>query len=862
MEWPYKINIIGGRRCGLLKPSRYCRNFIASPWLLMFFVSFLVTHIQAQTNPETPSVEKPARINPTGRTLELHTTLRNGETVVGSVLLSISSDDAFSFSAAGISELLTGSLLPQVLQKVNGRAQDGRLRPDDFIAEGIELKFNPSAFELVLNIPKALQRDTLLSLNRNTDNRKYLSPADISGYLNLRLGATSKMQKDSESNSHIVSQSHSIETAVRALQTVLEVEARYDKPSGEEGGEFYRQSSRLVYDVPQSATRIVAGDIFTFGSQLQDSSDLLGLGISRNFDLIPSRNVRPSAARRFRLLRPSDVDVFVDGVLVRRLSLQAGVFNLQDIPLASGSNDVELVIEDGDGEIERISFSVATAQELLPSGEFDYSIAAGIQATPGKGGPVYDENNSPVATATARYGVAPWLTLGLDAQGSKGLRQLGGSALFATTAGRFNIALATSSIDKRGDGHALSLGYDADFGRSNPKEKRFLLQADMLSPQFGGIDATPTDELALSDSGTTVLNNSIAVLNASYSQRLSSHLRGSIGFGYSHFREPSDTTYTLRTSVSGAISNTPASWNISLGLQDNKRDGSDVTAFMSLTWPLDKYSRLRFNSTAPDASQQVHYNYNRNTGRVGGIQANLSAETDQDHDASLSGDIEYTANRFRTSLAHESRLTQLSGRERNHTTRARFETSLAFADGNVAIGRPISNSFAIIRRHDSLANNTLRVDQTERGELVHSDWLGNVLVPNLGTYRGQQLNYDVADLPLGYDLGEGAFSVKPPYQAGYSLQVGSDATVTMIGTLIDSLSGEALGLIAGEAVYQNDPDVEPIIFFSNRKGRFAISGMRPGDYLLKLTTQPVRSHRVVIEAGTTALLRVGEIKVK
>ncbi len=860
MEWPYKINLISGGLFRLIKLLRNLLEIILSPWLLLVFLSFYITHTQAQSKPVTSSDKSTVRINQTGRTLELHTTLRHGETIVGSVLLRIEPNDALSFSAVGITELLAGFILPKVRQKLNDQAQDERLSPKNFTAVGIELRFDAQAFELVLSIPKALQRDKLLSLNRSSDNRSYQRPAALSAYLNLRLGVTNSMEKDSENSNHILSQSHSVKAAVRTLGTVLEVEARFDKPSGSAPGKFYRHSSRLTYDLPQSATRIVAGDIFTFGSQLQDSTDLLGLGISRDFDLIPSRNVRPSGARRFRLLRPSDVEVYVDGILIRRLRLPTGIFNLQDIPLASGSNDIELVIKDGSGEVERISFSVSTGQDLLASGEFDYSIAAGIKANPGLGGPEYHKTK-PVVTATTRLGVTPWLTLGLDFQASKGVRQYGGSALLATPAGRFNVALATSRVDKRAKGHALSLSYDTQFTRNNTKGKHFTLQAEMLSSQFGGVNVFPVDEINLANS-STVLNNSVAIINASYSQRLSAQLKGSIGVGYSRLRHPSQRIYTLRTAVSGVIADTSASWNFSLGLQKRQRKSNDVSALFSLNWRLGKHSRLRVISAAPDLSQQIHYDYNRNAGRVGGIKTNISVESDQSDDVSLSGGIEYIANRFRTTLDHQSRFTQLSGRERNHTTRVGFETALAFADGNIAIGRSIGNSFAIIRPHASLANNILRVDQTDDSVLVRSDGLGNLLIPDLGTYRGRLINYDVAELPLGYDLGEGAFSVKPPYQAGYSLQVGSDATVTMIGTLVDDQNGEVLGLVAGEAIYQNDPDVEPIVFFSNRKGRFAISGMKPGDYQLKLTTQPVRSYRIVVEEGTNALLRVGKIKVK
>ncbi|MGB1236724.1 MAG: fimbria/pilus outer membrane usher protein [Pseudomonadales bacterium] len=796
-------------------------------------------------------------LNPSNRTLELHTTLRHANSIIATVLLSVSAQDELSLSADGVLSLLAPLIEADALRKIRSRANSGRLALADFNIEGISLHFDRSALELVLHIPPSLELDKAVSLHRDSDNRRYVKPANISGYINLRLGLTSQKTNGVESSERTFSQSHSVEAAVRALSSVVELEGRFEKPDTSSRSRFYRQGSRVSYDFAASSTRVTGGDLFTFGSHFQDSADILGLGVSRDFDLIPTRNVRPSAGRRFRLQRPSDVDVFVDGVLVRKLHLAAGSFNLQDIPLVAGSNNIELLIEDASGASERINFNVATAQDLLASGEFDYSIAAGVVATPSASGPDY-QSDSEIATATARYGVAPWLTLGINAQGTQDTRQWGGSALLATDLGRFNLALSRSRIAQRGKGHALSLGFDANFGRSNPRNKSLTLHTELLSSQFGGVGAV-TDTTAPSGEP---LNTSAVLFNAAYSQRFSNNLRGSIGLGYNRMRAPRHELYTLRAGLSGNIGKSAASWNLSVGMQHSQRDGRDDVALLSLSWPLDAHSKIRSDSSAPDVSQELSYHYSRHPGRIGGVRSKLAVRSDPNSDAQISGGLEYTANRFIATLDHDTKLTHLNGRERSHSTRVRVETALAMADGHFAIGRPVSNSFAIVHPHRSLSNNRIVIDQTPQSVLNTSDGLGNVLISDLGSYRGRTINYDVHELPLGYDLGEGAFSVNPPHRAGYSLQVGSDATVTVMGTLIDATTGEPMGLTAGHARYQNDPDVPAIAFFSNRKGRFAITGMKPGDYILELATQPVRTHRVVIGANANALLRLAEIEVK
>ncbi|MDN3683413.1 hypothetical protein QW180_01445 [Vibrio sinaloensis] len=96
--------------------------------------------------------------------------------------------------------------------------------------------------------------------------------------------------------------------------------------------------------------------MYNSGKLLQDAIDILGVGLTRDFTLIPTRNVRPKATQTFTLQRTSSVDVVIDGVVVQRLTLGAGSYNLNDIPLAQGNNDVELIITDSTGQEERVQF--------------------------------------------------------------------------------------------------------------------------------------------------------------------------------------------------------------------------------------------------------------------------------------------------------------------------------------------------------------------------------------------------------------------------------------------------------------------------------------------------------------------------
>ena len=135
------------------------------------------------------------------------------------------------------------------------------------------------------------------------------------------------------------------------------------------------------------------------------------------------------------------------------------------------------------------------------------------------------------------------------------------------------------------------------------------------------------------------------------------------------------------------------------------------------------------------------------------------------------------------------------------------------------------------------------------------------LVPDLVSYNSRLLTFDVDDLPPGYDLGDGAFWLKPGYRRGYVLQIGSDAVFTVIGTLIDNASKQPIPLTSGHAIYLGASPQEPIEFFTNRNGLFAISGLRSGNYRLELNNTQQQTAVLSIDSQSEVLIRLGELYV-
>jgi len=817
-----------------------------------------------ETQPKSPkpttATTSTQRLNPTGKTIDLQVPFKDEDREIGSVSLRIDENDNLSLDADGTLPLLAELFDPDVIQQLSGAAEDGRLTPKNFQVASLDLEFDPGLLELKLITPVESRKDQVVSLADET-----VDPADVdeasslAGYVNIFTGIAHNARAESEGDEEAGSFDQflvDLDTALYLFGPVLESEFTYEDNELNGDGEFFRAGTRLIVDDLERAVRYAGGDLTLRGEGFQDSLDVLGIGVTRSFALQPGRNVRPTGRREFNIERPSSVDVIVNGAVVRRLRLLPGTYDLRDIPLSAGGNDIELLIEDDAGNVQRIDYSTFYDFELLAPGVITFGFGGGIAADFGDE-PEYDENEA-LISSFIRAGALSSLTLGANAQASSTRRQVGVQAITPLVIGNVAIDAAGSHLDGTGFGAALGFDYQYIFANNDPLNRSLILSAEALSANFDGAD--PEDDFDVDEEGDAALNDTALNLSINYSQSLIANMRGSLGANYGFGRGEDSDRYTVTTSVSGPLGRR-ASWLLSgRYLRDTESDDDGVNLLASVNIPLGYNHDVSLSADSTDNEVSSTYSY-RGGSRVGNYGASVGVATSDDEDLSLEAAADYIGNRFRAAVDHDTRFTKLDGDDRVNTTRLRAETAIAFAGDKVAIGRPITDSFAIISSHPTLeGSRDVYADPSEEGDLATSDWLGPALVPSINAYNTQRLVYDVENLPTGYDLGAGAFTLQPTYRSGYSLEVGSAATVTVMGTLEDE-SGEPVSLLAGQAFNKEDKDFEPVVMFTNRVGRFAISGLKPGSYELKLNTKDKRVIEFDVPEQAVGLHRVGKLTI-
>ncbi len=779
-------------------------------------------------------------LNPTGRTVELLVPVREegSGALLGEVRLRITPADELSVEAARLLDAL-GALLSAGAERRLEEAvgADGRLDPADIEAAGLRFVYDPGLVEIRIGVPAGARDVQRLSARPGAPPAEAPptdSPAVFAARVNI--DARADYRHRGPGRDGWVAPRVALDGAMRVLGTVLESDVFVDL----ETGDVDRRFTRMVVDDRARLVRLMAGDILPSTAGFQSAEPLFGVAVERRYRLLdPGRVTRPTGRRSFVLERPADVDLYVDGRLVRRFRLQPGPYELRDFPLAPGANRVRLEIRDDAGRLEVLTFELFFASELLAPGLEEFFFAAGVEAPVEGGEPDYSDD--PIVTGLYRRGVSENLTVGVNLQLNRRAWQVGIGAVAATRIGNLALELALSDHDNAGIGVAAAVEWDLV---PLPLLGQWRFAATAWSADFTDIGDLRAD------------NPFVLELRAGTSFTLPFDVLGTLNLQYGFGRGRTDDRRQVSVNLS-------RSWErFSLGLDASWEDGTGDPGFdVLLTASWDFAPEMRIEATASSEDPRIRASWRREGGPgVGSLSWNLEASADRDG-LELSGDAFYRGARGDVSLAHELRLAGLGGGVRDQRTSLRLATALVWADGEMAVARPVGDAFAILVPHPTLEGRRIFVNPGPEGDQGASGLLGAAVASDLGAYSRARITYEVEDLPPGYDLGPGVFELDPPYGGGYRLVVGSAYNVTALGTLLD-LDGRPVALASGEAVELARPERPPVLVFTNRVGRFGALGLAAGRWRLVLNTLPRLVYEIEIPEGATGLVRLGELRPK
>jgi len=824
--------------------------------------------------PAKPVASKTApKLNPTDRTLSLLVDMRSGDRRLGEIAVKVAPDDTISIHreqfARASASLLRKPLLKRLL---SFPSEDGFVALAALNAAGFRAHFDPH--DMLLRFEPAInQRPRRIIRIRHSPRETVRpeAPARLSGYINIR-AATDYVSASHADVTGLTAPRADLETALRWRDIVLEAEATYD------GSEhiklpgataeitrrhgLIRRGTRLVHDRPENVVRLQAGDVIPPVTGMQRAPDLLGISVERSFrKLRPGENIRPTGKRSFRIARPSTVKVQLNGVTARQIRLDPGEYDLDDLPLRGGANEIRLIITDDVGERRTLDFTSYFDAALLAEDIYEWGLSAGVLSVFDGATLSYDYDHL-IASGFYRLGLSPEVTGEAHFQLTSRTVMSGTSLYTATRFGFFGIEAALSYHDTRGPGAAIEIDWDALKTQTDTAHLR--VSAELKTTEFATAgDKEPFEQYWLT-------------LRASYGRQLTQGVHASISGRYAfasddaRHDEDADDLYSLGLGISTSlwrslglgVSLTYSSQAYSPNLGGDDRHESELRASLRLSWQPDRHSQVTSSVESSNPGASITASRRK---QVGAAEWAATIETIYDDPAeemAIDGALSYAGTRGTIRIAHTASLDARSLETSlepftDQRTSVQIGTAIAFADGHVAIGPPVGpGGFAIVHPHKNLAERTIVVGDPSHPR-TRSDALGPALINNLPSYMPSRLTYDVNNLPVGYDLGTREFALRAPYKAGYALTVGSANAVTVFGTLLDR-EGKPVSLVTGTAE-PHTGESPPVTLFTNAAGRFGAQGLSPGRWRIKMASSPVQHYLVEIPAETQGLFRAGSL---
>ena len=697
-------------------------------------------------------------------------------------------------------------------------------------AMGWSANYDAQRLAIDLAIPLSLRNTESLSLGARQQAvlPGTLRPEPWSWIVNGRLVSTQLAASGTSAASNRLYP----DVAGRWQDWVLEGNGSYDL-SGPDAGGWRRQSTRLVRDWPGDAVRLTLGDATSSSHASATSLALGGVSVSRKFELNPALPIQSEPGSALTLQNGGTVDVRVNGVLARTLSLGPGVYQLSEIPVFTGANAVELTVVEPGGKTRRLVFDYFYDASLLKSGVNEYELLLGALALDSPTGRTYDRSQR-FFSAWWRRGWTEALSAGVSGQwrDSPGMRaQLAGvDAVLATPLGNLAGWLGHSRHTGFG-GYALSGQWRWNHSArrdeaptSLARSVSVIVQARHSSQGYAPV-SSDLPSPALSDAGVR--------LGLLWAGGYSSSLGASVHRSQVSADNTSNWSMSLRSRLD-------RQWSLEGSVAINRQAGAKDTAVgLQLTYTGDASTDNRerglfWQTTAGYQSKDQRQVWDADVaGSTVWMGSDTTWQVNANRSDALSGqDASARARALMGRAEVFVTSTQNSNPSGQNTLR---EVSLASAlvvskGGGWGWAAPVNDSAVQFKPYRGYEGLRLFVDPRSDTSALSSDRFGTPPLASLSAYALRELQLDVENLPQGLSLGADRPMLLPSFRSVVVVPVGTNARTQVSGQLL----GPKRQVLALQAIVLTlQGSAEGIDLFTNRKGFFLSSQLAPGIYEIR-----------------------------
>lgn len=148
--------------------------------------------------------------------------------------------------------------------------------------------------------------------------------------------------------------------------------------ANEDTNETIRTDTYWQKDLPAQMQSLVIGDTIDFASDWSRPARFAGFRWGRDFSLQPSYISYPMPSISGSAALPSTIDILVNNQKTQMQTVNSGPFDLTNIPVVTGSGELNLIVRNLLGQQTLITQSYYTSPKLLEKDVDDFSFQAGF----------------------------------------------------------------------------------------------------------------------------------------------------------------------------------------------------------------------------------------------------------------------------------------------------------------------------------------------------------------------------------------------------------------------------------------------------------------------------------------------------
>ena len=540
--------------------------------------------------------------------------------------------------------------------------------------------------------------------------------------------------------------------------------------------ELVRLDTHWTIDDPSRMRSLRLGDAVTRGGVGGNPLRFSGIQLARNFDVQPGFVTFPLPSLAGSAAVPSVVDIYVNDALHDSRSVRPGPFEITDVPIVTGSGDVQLVVQDLLGRQQLISQSYYASSSLLRRGLHDYSYEVGFLRR--SFGQKSHDYGPLMLSATHRYGVSNSFTAETHLQVSKDVQAAGLAANLVL--GDFGHVESSIAASRSALGDGLSGGIR--FERRS-RGLSLALSADFNSERYTSL-------------GWTLERRP----PASILQAFAGIPLGSGSVGVSFVRRDSRTEPDVEYASANASLRIGSLGSLHLAARKSIQRDGHVSADIALVLPFGR----RTSSSAGMSITNNRLSFKTAVQRSVPVGRGLGYEL-----TASSGDLDRMSGRVTVHTSYGAHDAQLTWTDGQKGVRLSTAGGIGTLNGAVFASRKLDQSFAVVKVGDYrdvkvYADNQL-VGRTGRG--------GKIVVPKLRPFDSNKLRFDVTDLPLEAIVETDERVVRPYDRHGVLVNFGAQPSrAALIRVLINDKTplpaGSLLNFAGQQAEFVSAPGGE------------------------------------------------------